>query len=132
MLIIRNRGGRFLKKQKDGLYFDIGDVKAEEKTCQAVREGLDVRMTQRWEKPNNKKAKIKKMLSTPSLKCKRRKGRPLPSAGKFATFPESPCVESATPSSHVGSVNLGWSMPWRRPVQDPSIWAMDFSPPMAK
>lgn len=46
VLIIRKRGGRFLKKNEDdGTYLEVGDEKAEAKTCQALREGLDVRAT---------------------------------------------------------------------------------------
>lgn len=44
VLIIRNRGGRFLKKiEEDGTFLEVGDEKAEAKTSQALREGLDVR-----------------------------------------------------------------------------------------
>ena len=44
VLIIRNRGGRFLKKDEgNGMLFEVGDEKAEAKTSQALREGLDVR-----------------------------------------------------------------------------------------
>lgn len=44
VLIIRNRGGRFLKKDEvDGMLYEVGDEKAEAKTSQALREGLDVR-----------------------------------------------------------------------------------------
>lgn len=46
VLIIRKRGGRFLKKNDDtGELFEVGDAKAEAKTSQALREGLDVRAT---------------------------------------------------------------------------------------
>ncbi|GKY95903.1 hypothetical protein MPSEU_000550900 [Mayamaea pseudoterrestris] len=46
VLIIRKRGGRFLKKDDEtGEMFEVGDVKAEAKTSQALREGLDVRAT---------------------------------------------------------------------------------------
>ena len=46
VLIVRNRGGRFLKKCDDtGMLFEVGDEKAEAKTSQALREGLDVRAT---------------------------------------------------------------------------------------
>jgi hypothetical protein len=34
---IRERGGRFLRKDKDGLYYDIGDTEAKAKTSQALR-----------------------------------------------------------------------------------------------
>ena len=44
VLIIRHRGGRFLKKDEgNGMLFEVGDEKAEAKTSQALREGLDVR-----------------------------------------------------------------------------------------
>lgn len=44
VLIIRKRGGRFLKKnEEDGGFYEVGDEKAEAKTSQALREGLDVR-----------------------------------------------------------------------------------------
>jgi hypothetical protein len=33
------------KNEDDGTYFEVGDEKAEAKTCQALREGLDVRAT---------------------------------------------------------------------------------------
>jgi hypothetical protein len=46
VLIIRKRGGRFLRKDEDtGALFEVGDLKAEAKTSQALREGLDVRAT---------------------------------------------------------------------------------------
>lgn len=46
VIIIRKRGGRFLKKDDStGELFEVGDSKAEAKTSQALREGLDVRAT---------------------------------------------------------------------------------------
>lgn len=46
VLIIRKRGGRFLKKDDEsGELYEVGDSKAEAKTSQALREGLDVRAT---------------------------------------------------------------------------------------
>jgi hypothetical protein len=46
VLIIRKRGGRFLKKDEEtGELYEVGDIKAEAKTSQALREGLDVRAT---------------------------------------------------------------------------------------
>jgi hypothetical protein len=46
VLIIRKRGGRFLRKDEDtGALYEVGDLKAEAKTSQALREGLDVRAT---------------------------------------------------------------------------------------
>lgn len=44
--IIRRNGGRFLKKHEEsGFLFEVGDERAESKTSQALREGLDVRAT---------------------------------------------------------------------------------------
>jgi hypothetical protein len=44
VLIIRNRGGRFLKKDEtSSMLFEVGDEKAGAKTSQALREGLEVR-----------------------------------------------------------------------------------------
>lgn len=40
---VRERGGRFLGKNDAGCWEDVGDKKAVAKTCQALREGLDVR-----------------------------------------------------------------------------------------
>jgi len=46
VLIVRKRGGRFLKKDDEtGELYEVGDAKAEAKTSQALREGLDVRAT---------------------------------------------------------------------------------------
>jgi len=43
---IRNKGGRFLKRNEETKeMFDVGDEKAEAKTSQALREGLEVRAT---------------------------------------------------------------------------------------
>lgn len=46
VLIVRHRGGRFLRRDDtDGRLYEVGDEKAEAKTSQALREGLDVRAT---------------------------------------------------------------------------------------
>lgn len=46
VLIVRHRGGRFLiRDDADGRLYEVGDEKAEAKTSQALREGLDVRAT---------------------------------------------------------------------------------------
>merc|ERR1712087_240809 len=42
--IVRKAGGRFLKKEEStGYLYEVGDERAEAKTSQALREGLDVR-----------------------------------------------------------------------------------------
>ena len=46
VLVVRLRGGRFLRRDDtDGKLYEVGDEKAEAKTSQALREGLDVRAT---------------------------------------------------------------------------------------
>lgn len=56
VLIIRKRGGRFLKKDEEtGELYEVGDVKAEAKTSQALREGLDVRATKNVSDKRKKK-----------------------------------------------------------------------------
>lgn len=46
VLVVRKRGGRFLRRDdNDGRLYEVGDEKAEAKTSQALREGLDVRAT---------------------------------------------------------------------------------------
>lgn len=56
VLIIRKRGGHFLKKNEEtGELFEVGDLKAEAKTSQALREGLDVRATKSASNPAAKK-----------------------------------------------------------------------------
>ena len=42
VLLIRQKGGRFLRQGGDGLWTEIGDKKATQKTSQAMRRGLDV------------------------------------------------------------------------------------------
>lgn len=61
VLIIRKRGGRFLKKNEEtGELFEVGDTKAEAKTSQALREGLDVRATKSAANAMSGKGKSKK------------------------------------------------------------------------
>ena len=67
VLIIRKRGGRFVKKDdKSGQLFEVGDHKAEAKTSQAIREGLDVRAT--------KGTKYKGVFETPNGRFQARSG----------------------------------------------------------
>jgi hypothetical protein len=64
VLVIRKRGGRFLKKNEDsGELFEVGDLKAEAKTSQALREGLDVRATRSAATSLSDKKKKKKSSS---------------------------------------------------------------------
>ena len=68
VLIIRNRGGRFLKKDEvNGMLFEVGDDKAEAKTSQALREGLDVRSAK---SPSASKRKSRKKKADIGSKSK--------------------------------------------------------------
>jgi hypothetical protein len=65
VLIIRKRGGRFLKKNEEtGQLFEVGDTKAEAKTSQVLREGLDVIATKSAQILVDKQKKKKKDTPT--------------------------------------------------------------------
>lgn len=72
VLVIRKRGGRFLKKDEEtGELYEVGDTKAEAKTSQALREGLDVRATKSaasslMDKKKKKSSKAQKEVSGPA------------------------------------------------------------------
>lgn len=69
VLIIRHRGGRFLKKDEvSGMLFEVGDEKAEAKTSQALREGLDVRKGSSSD--SKRKSRKKKQTAMQQDKCK--------------------------------------------------------------
>lgn len=81
VLIIRKRGGRFLKKNEEsGELFEVGDMKAEAKTSQALREGLDVRATKSAASASSKKDKNSGKISS------------------LTDSPESPQDDSPVPS----------------------------------
>lgn len=79
VLIIRKRGGRFLKKnEEDNGFYEVGDEKAEAKTSQALREGLDVRASKvnldgKKKSRGSKKKKSEKDIDSPD------EGRQMPS-----------------------------------------------------
>jgi hypothetical protein len=72
---IRDRGGRFLRKDKDGLYYEIGEGLAREKTSQALRhrtfelrnikDPSRVKMNGRWKQSGNQeKSDTEKVRTT--------------------------------------------------------------------
>ena len=76
VLIVRHRGGRFLRRDDtDGRLYEVGDEKAEAKTSQALREGLDVRAT---------KTAANTLMGTESSKQKRKRS-PSNDGEKLAT-----------------------------------------------
>jgi hypothetical protein len=76
VLVIRKRGGRFLKKDEEtGELYEVGDNKAEAKTSQALREGLDVRATKTaasslMDKKKKKSSKSQKETASPESEKK--------------------------------------------------------------
>jgi hypothetical protein len=129
VLIIRKRGGRFLKKNEDtGELFEVGDIKAEAKTSQALREGLDVRAT-------------KSAASAISKKDKKIKS-PIGSSKSFndsgeAEPPESPLtlprlqgevVQAGEVHPHSPDPNV---LRKRRRVRSAERFFSDFMPPRA-
>lgn len=97
VLIIRKRGGRFLKKNDDtGELFEVGDAKAEAKTSQALREGLDVRATKSaasslMDKNKKKKKKGKGKRDEEKEKEEQEKAPEVKSS-------ESPMADATSPS----------------------------------
>lgn len=123
VLIIRKRGGRFLKKDEDsGELYEVGDAKAEAKTSQALREGLDVRATKSaasslLEKKQKKQQQSKnRMNEEDSTMSDRSHGSPGKSPGtpKGATRAESP---PPIPRLHGEEVKAGIVHP-HSPEQD--------------
>jgi len=96
VLIIRKRGGRFLKKDDEtGELYEVGDTKAEAKTSQALREGLDVRATKSAASLLDKKKKSKKAAkSKTSEEDEKAEESPehSPSSGPASNLPQSPPV----------------------------------------
>jgi len=77
VLIVRHRGGRFLRRDDaDGRLYEVGDEKAEAKTSQALREGLDVRAT---------KTAANTLLGTESSNHRKRKRSPSNAGEKLAS-----------------------------------------------
>lgn len=79
--IIRNNGGRFLKRDEtstDEKWVDVGDKKACEKTSQALREGLEVRRNGFMDRgdPSLGNAKNIKAGAKPNPPKKKRKATP--------------------------------------------------------
>ena len=104
VLIVRNRGGRFLKKHEDeGTFYEVGDEKAEAKTSQALREGLDVRASRSSIDGKKKPARSRKKKSpkkspdrrlvdegAPSGEPTRRDGPPGPPPHEGYAYPPPP------------------------------------------
>ena len=83
VLVIRKRGGRFLKKiDKTNKLHEVGDVKAEAKTSQALREGLDVRATKSAANALIKQEKDAKKKRKKAARSARKQGRRKLSQGR--------------------------------------------------
>jgi hypothetical protein len=90
VLIIRKRGGRFLKKNdEDGGFYEVGDEKAEAKTSQALREGLDVRAS-KVSLDGKKKSRSSKKKKTEKDIPSSDEGRQAPSYPDAYGYPPPP------------------------------------------
>lgn len=91
VLVIRKRGGRFLKKDEEtGELYEVGDAKAEAKTSQALREGLDVRATKSaasslMDKKKKKSSKSQKETSSSASDIKKESNNESPKAASTST-----------------------------------------------
>jgi len=86
VLIIRQRGGRFLKKNDStSELYEVGDSKAEAKTSQALREGLDVRATKSPQKSGG--CAKRKKASTSSSQEEEEEETPPPSMPRLPQTP---------------------------------------------
>lgn len=104
VLIIRKRGGRFLKKDEEtGELYEVGDTKAEAKTSQALREGLDVRATKSaasnlLEKKKKKKSSASKSSDDDDDDDDRMQDSPVQSSPKSTDRPSSGNPPQSPPS----------------------------------
>ena len=88
VLIVRRRGGRFLRRSdEDGRLYELGDVRAEAKAGQALREGLDVRATLR----------AADLMPAKGKRAKDRRGAPAAAAARTEPAGGNP-VASLAPS----------------------------------
>lgn len=91
VLVIRKRGGRFLKKDEEtGELYEVGDSKAEAKTSQALREGLDVRATKSaasslMDKKKKKSKAKKEHEKTAAAEAKNKEETPSTATDKMET-----------------------------------------------
>jgi len=105
VLIIRKRGGRFLKKDDEtGELYEVGDAKAEAKTSQALREGLDVRATKSAASSlmDKKKKKKKKDAKGSEEEEEPNEAEPSPKDASEQPAPPSPDAPPSLPRLNVG------------------------------
>ena len=99
VLIIRKRGGRFLKKDEEtGELFEVGDAKAEAKTSQALREGLDVRATKSAASSLLDKKKKKKGAKGKEDDAETKEGDSVASPARPSEQPSMPAPPSSPPT----------------------------------
>lgn len=105
VLIIRKRGGRFLKKDEEtGELYEVGDAKAEAKTSQALREGLDVRATKSASSSLMDKKKKKSPGKSPKEKTAEKKDSDAEPQSVLSTSPNTvPNTENGTTSNETSA-----------------------------
>jgi hypothetical protein len=135
VLIIRKRGGRFLKKNEEsGELFEVGDLKAEAKTSQALREGLDVRATKSGSSQISKKGD-KAMKSPGSTTDSVKAGHEEPDSPMSRSAESPPTIPRLQGDTHSGLVHPHSpdtnELRKRRRVRSAERFVSDFMPPRA-
>ena len=102
----QNPPGRFLIKENDGLWYDIGHAKALEKTSQALREGaIDIRKEMEAEKDDPDSKNLSKSIDSSSQKrmpdsvISNEKGSVTSQSGQYSNIAGSQVDLSKTESS---------------------------------
>ena len=107
---IRAKGGRFLRRSDDGLWIEVGDKKATEKTSQALREGLDVRSFAANKSPR-RNSESSSSANEESASKKRRRTETM-----IVTEPnKSPAGVSSVTGEHVSMPDLEEEIPRMMP-----------------
>lgn len=135
--IIRERGGRFLKKVDDNgtKWEEVGDKKAGEKTSQALREGLDVRVksTKMPRRDSGDSSASSSTGNQPAKKKRRSQQHPSDSSSALKTatadyIVTSPYGEAQTSPALVSEVGEPQTLPVLR-EEDFSKARFVFDPP---
>ena len=124
VIIVRRRGGRFLRRVGEGdcrdgndYLYEVGDQKAESKTAQALREGLSVRATTiEIRRSSHKRGEEKKIEPTDDGYDKEDKNNGFYDRGSVSSIGrrEGPPPAVAPPTSPSFDYESSWRMRWYR------------------
>merc|ERR1712157_469082 len=115
--MIRQRGGRFLKRDDNTEHlFEVGDDRAEAKTSQALREGLDVRATK----------------GAAQLLSKKKEGVPVSRSCSFATPDRTQIVNKKSQEELENNKRKANEISVNELNEDERKLFLEFSPPRPK